>query len=147
MFGEAGTAIGNVTIAGGQAVREIKLLNAGTHTLQGSYSGDSNFAAVQAPSFNQVVTTSTQVATVTAADGHPVLAPQAIGSAYGTNFANGVTLADPGPLQNSLGGIQVTITDPSGVEQSAPLCFVSPTQINFLAPNVAAGQARARIRN
>src|SRR5258708_17723902 len=147
MFGEAGTAIGNVTIAGGQAVREIKLLNTGTHTLQAAYSGDSNFAATQALSFNEGVTTSTQVATVAAADGHPVLAPQAIGSAYGTNFTNGVALADPGPLPNSLGGIQATITDPSGVEQSAPLFFVSPTQINFLTPNVASGQARVRIRN
>lgn len=144
-FDDGAKALGSATLASGQAVLQIGMLAAGTHTLQASYSGDSNFTAAQAPSFALTVTPAPQIDASAAADGHPVLAPQAIGAAYGSGFASGVTLPGPGPLPTTLAGIRMTITDASGVQQAAPLFFVSPTQINFLTPNVVPGTARLQI--
>jgi uncharacterized protein (TIGR03437 family) len=146
-FDDGAKALGSATLAAGQAVLHIGTLAAGTHTLQASYSGDSNFMTAQAPSFIQTVTPATQVTVIAAADGAAVLAPQAIGSAYGSGFASGVAIPNPGPLPTTLAGVRMTITDASGTQQAAPLFFVSPTQINFLTPTLVPGAARVQISN
>ncbi len=144
-FNDGAKSLGSATLASGQAVLQIGTQAAGTHTLQASYSGDSNFMTAQAPSLTLTVTPAKQIIASAAADGHPVLAPQAIATAYGSGFASGVTLPGPGPLPTTLAGVRMTITDASGVQQAPPLFFVSPTQINFLTPNVVAGAARLQI--
>src|SRR5207245_10206702 len=42
------------------------------------------------------------------------------------------------PLPQSLGGITLTVMDAAGVQQNAPLLYVSAGQINFLVPDNAA---------
>jgi uncharacterized protein (TIGR03437 family) len=140
-------ALGSAIVADGQAVLNIGTLAAGTHTLQANYSGDSNFAAAQSLSVAQAVTPATRVIATAAADGNPVLAPQAISAAYGVGFAEAITLANPGPLPITLAGVRMTITDAAGSQQAAPLFFVSSKQINFLTPNVASGPGRLQINN
>jgi uncharacterized protein (TIGR03437 family) len=146
-FSDGANALGSAPVSAGQAMLNFGPLAAGAHIVQAVYSGDTNFSAATSPSFGQSVTSTTKVIALAAADGHPSLAPQAIGAAYGTGFANGVTLANPGPLPNTLGGARVTITDASGAQKTAPLFFVSSSQINFLTPNLAAGPARLQINN
>lgn len=78
-----------------------------------------------------------------AADPHQAtLAPNSLGSAYGTDLAN----TNSGPnsllLVPSFGGTSVWITDSSGQASQAPLLYVSPGQVNFEVPgSVAAGSA------
>ena len=59
------------------------------------------------------------------------LAPNSIAAVYGTNLASTTASATSQPLQMTLGGATVTITDASGAQLPAPLLYVSPTQINF----------------
>jgi len=60
------------------------------------------------------------------------LAPNSWVSAYGTGLA---TMTQSGlPLPTSVGGTSVTVTDALGVQQLAPLNYVSPTQLNYLVP-------------
>ncbi len=63
------------------------------------------------------------------------LAAGVIASGYGDGLAPGVELAPAGgPLPESLAGTSVDITDAWGTHYTAPLWFVSPSQINFLMP-------------
>jgi uncharacterized protein (TIGR03437 family) len=57
------------------------------------------------------------------------IAPDSIVAAFGTNLATGLAIAQTLPLPTSLNGTSVRV---NGV--LAPLFFVSPGQINFLAP-------------
>ncbi len=146
-FNDGAKMLGSAIVAAGMAMLNVGTLAPGTHALQAGYPGDPNFTTAQAPSFAQTVTPATQVIALAAADGHPVLAVQSIGAAYGAGFASGVTLADPGPLPSTLAGVRVTVTDAGGAQQAAPLFFVSSKQINFLTPNVVPGPARVQISN
>jgi uncharacterized protein (TIGR03437 family) len=137
--------LGSANVVAGQAQFALGTLAGGTHSFQASYSGDSNYAAAQAPAFSLVVTAATEVASVAAADGHPTLAPQTIGAAYGSGFAPAVTVAGAGALPTTLAGVRLTITDSTGAQQPAPLYFVSPNQINFLTPGLASGAGRVDI--
>jgi uncharacterized protein (TIGR03437 family) len=70
------------------------------------------------------------------------IAPGSLASLYGQNLAPATAQAGPLPLPLSLGGVTLTVTDSAGVPRSAPLLYVSPSQINFLVPdNVAGGAA------
>ncbi|HEY1492987.1 MAG TPA: hypothetical protein VGF49_00530 [Candidatus Solibacter sp.] len=70
------------------------------------------------------------------------IAPGSLASLYGENLASGTAQAGSQPLPQSLGGITLTVTDAAGVQQNAPLLYVSTGQINFLVPdNVASGTA------
>ena len=60
----------------------------------------------------------------------PRIAPGSLASVFGTNFASGTDSAGGFPLPTSLDGASVTI---GGV--TAPLVYVSPTQINFQVPS------------
>ena len=52
------------------------------------------------------------------------------------------------PLPVSLGGVTLAVTDSTGILRFASLLYVSPTQINFLVPDVvSAGAASIRVIN
>jgi len=61
------------------------------------------------------------------------LAGESIATVYGSVLATGTDSASS-RLPTSLAGTSVKITDRSGAERLAQLFFVSPTQVNFLAP-------------
>lgn len=70
------------------------------------------------------------------------LAPEAIGTVFGTGLASAVTVASTNPLPTTLGGVELQIRDSAGVTRSAPLFYVSPTQISFQNPTgTATGSA------
>jgi hypothetical protein len=70
------------------------------------------------------------------------VAPEGIVAAFGNELATGTQVADVWPLPHNLLGTSVRLRDASGWEQSAPLFFVAPGQVNFLLPaNVALGEA------
>jgi len=67
--------------------------------------------------------------------------PMASGSivtAFGSNLAGSTAVATALPLPTKLGGDTITVTDSTGAMLSAPLFYVSPTQINYAIPAAAA---------
>jgi uncharacterized protein (TIGR03437 family) len=77
------------------------------------------------------------------------LAPESIVAAFGQDFSI-TTQAAPNnqSLPTTLAGASVRVTDAAGTARSAPLFFVSPTQINFLIPaGTAAGAATIAFTN
>jgi uncharacterized protein (TIGR03437 family) len=87
----------------------------------------------------------TPLASVSAASFIPsvALAPGAIAAGYGTNLVSTIEIAPAtGPLPTSLAQTSVKIRDSAGAERTAPLWFVSPTQINYyIADETALGAA------
>ncbi len=75
------------------------------------------------------------VSVQSAAAGISVVAPQALGSIYGSNLAATTAQAAVQPLPVLLGGISITVEDSAGNTAAAPLLYVSPGQINFLMPS------------
>ena len=74
------------------------------------------------------------------------LAPESIGSLFGTGLASGIAEATTIPLPTTLGGVQVQMKDAAAITRSAPLFYVSPTQINFQVPaNTAVGSATVSV--
>jgi len=61
------------------------------------------------------------------------LAPESIGTGYGTGLAAGLTVAGATP-PTSLAGVTLTIRDAAGTDRLAQLYFVSPSQINYVVP-------------
>ncbi len=86
---------------------------------------------------------------VSAADFAPgALARESIVAAFGQGFSTITQIADTLPLPTSLAGTEIIIRDRAGFEHTAPLFFVSPTQINFQIPAAAAtGLATVTIRS
>jgi len=64
------------------------------------------------------------------------LAPASIATLYGTNLAIDTQPGDG--TATSLLGTSVTITDSKGAQQTAPLFYVSPAQVNYLVPAATA---------
>jgi uncharacterized protein (TIGR03437 family) len=62
------------------------------------------------------------------------IAPGSIASVFGSDTIASTTVIADSILPLELAGVSVTITDTSGVNRSAGLYFVSPTQVNFLVP-------------
>jgi len=62
------------------------------------------------------------------------LAPASLASLFGSRLALTTEAADPLSPPTSLGGISLRVHDSSGAVSSAPLLYVSPTQINFEVP-------------
>ena len=113
--------------------REVSDVNA--NRLPSSFVADYSFAGV---------TASTNVSAASFAGDR--LAAEQIVAAFGSNLATTTASAQSLPLPVSLGGASVKITDSKGVERSAGLFFVSPTQINYLLPaGLAEGVARVTI--
>ncbi|HEX3875429.1 MAG TPA: DUF3500 domain-containing protein [Bryobacteraceae bacterium] len=76
------------------------------------------------------------------------LAPEAIGTLFGTALASSAASASTTPLPTSLGNVQVQVTDSSGVSRPAPLFYVSPTQISFQNPaGTTTGSATVTVTN
>jgi len=84
------------------------------------------------------------IAIVSAANNQAVIAPNSLGTIYGTNLAPGVAygqLGANGLLPVTLAGVGVSI---DGL--AAPLLYVSPQQINFLVPaNTPLGTAQVDV--
>ena len=73
------------------------------------------------------------------------VSPGSIATAFGTNLATG-TAAFSGSPPTTLSGTTVTIQDASGATQTAPIFYVSPTQVNYEVPDsVATGNATVTI--
>jgi uncharacterized protein (TIGR03437 family) len=73
-----------------------------------------------------------------------------IAAGYGTNLVSTIEVAPgTGPLPDVLAQTSVKVRDSAGVERTAPLWFVSPSQINYyIADETALGQATvAVVRN
>jgi uncharacterized protein (TIGR03437 family) len=64
----------------------------------------------------------------------PALAPDSIGSVFGESLAPAEAQATALPLPTTLSGVSLRITDSAGSNVLAPLFYVGPRQINFLAP-------------
>ena len=62
------------------------------------------------------------------------LAPESLGSLFGSRLALSTESADPLSPPTSLGGISLRVRDSSGATRLAPLLYVSPSQINFEVP-------------
>ncbi|MFN0084333.1 MAG: PQQ-dependent sugar dehydrogenase [Blastocatellia bacterium] len=74
-------------------------------------------------------------------------AAESIIAIFGTGFSNG-TQAAGASLPTTLAGTTVSIRDSGGTTRSAPLFFVSPTQINCqIPPGVSAGDATMTINH
>jgi uncharacterized protein (TIGR03437 family) len=71
------------------------------------------------------------------------LAAQSIVAAFGDQLATGSQAATSVPLPETLAGTTVKIRDIAGVERSASLFFVSPSQVNFEVPDGTAPGAAA----
>lgn len=76
------------------------------------------------------------------------LAPESITAAFGDKLATQTLGANSVPLPTTLAGTTAKIRDSLGVERSAPLFFVAPTQINYLVPQgTANGPAAITVIN
>jgi len=62
------------------------------------------------------------------------MAPGSIASLYGPKLAATTAQAGAGNLPESLGGVNLTVTDLAGNAKPADLYYVSPGQINFVVP-------------
>jgi uncharacterized protein (TIGR03437 family) len=63
------------------------------------------------------------------------VAPGSLASLYGANLASGTAQAASLPLQTTLGGVTLTVTDALRLARQALLLYVSPGQINFEVPD------------
>jgi hypothetical protein len=74
------------------------------------------------------------------------LTPRSMGSIFGSNLANEVASTTP-PWKKLLGGVEVHLAKDSCIDAScdlaADLTYVSPTQINFVVPDVVPGTTSA----
>jgi uncharacterized protein (TIGR03437 family) len=74
------------------------------------------------------------------------IAPGSLATAYGTDLANKNAGGTSLPLPTSFGGTSISILDSSGSPSSAPLLYVSPTQVNFEVPlGIATGAAAVTV--
>jgi len=76
-------------------------------------------------------------------------APGELVAGYGSGLATGTGAATEVPLQTSLEGAQVELTDSTGNVSLAPLVYVSPGQINYQVPStgVAPGLVNVAVLN
>jgi virginiamycin B lyase len=74
------------------------------------------------------------------------LSPSSIAALFGASLAVNTASATTLPLPTTLAGVSLKVRDGGGVEHTAPLLFVSPTQINFIVPaEVAVGNATVAV--
>jgi uncharacterized protein (TIGR03437 family) len=98
------------------------------------------------PPAQQTISKPANLLTVLSGEGGYTLAPGAIASAFGMNLASGNAGAQP--PSTSVGGVSVTVTDGHGNSASAPIYYVSPTQVNFVVPaSLAGGAATVTVSN
>jgi len=88
--------------------------------------------------------------TVTSAASSTVahLAPDSLGSAYGSDLATTEASPASSTLPVALSGTTLSLLDAAGVLRLAQLDYVGPGQVNFLVPSgVASGTAQVRVTN
>ena len=86
------------------------------------------------------------LASVLAASYHPLVAPEAIVSAFGADLAERSEVATSLPLPSQLADTMVRVTDKTGMQHTAELFLVSPGQTNFLVPaGASAGLASVEV--
>ncbi len=105
---------------------------------------DASGARYQAVTFHETQpATLAAVATVSAASSwEGPLAAGSIATILGAGLASATAIAQPGALPLTLGGTTVTVKDSAGAVRTAPLFFVSPTQVNFeIPPGTRSGPA------
>jgi uncharacterized protein (TIGR03437 family) len=142
LTGLAVDAAGNIYVAGNMVGTTLPttpgVVQPSYHGGQGAY-GDGLIAKI-APTG--------PVVTLAPAGQVEAFAAESIMSVYGTDLATGTAAALSLPLQTSLDGNSLTVTDSAGVTRPALLYFVSPGQINFEIPaGTAAGAATVTIQN
>lgn len=95
----------------------------------------------------EISLTSTAVTSVSAASYNPAsIAAEAITAAFGTALATTTSVSSHIPLPTELSGTRVLVKDSAGIERSAPLFFVSPSQVNYqIPPQTASGNATVTI--
>lgn len=84
-------------------------------------------------------------AVISAASQTPLIAPESIATIFGAGLAATAQAATSLPLGTTLAGTTVTVKDSAGATRSAPLYYVSPTQINFQVPLGTAATGNATI--
>jgi uncharacterized protein (TIGR03437 family) len=128
------TAVASAILSAGNAAATIAasaLSAVLARPIAAVYSGDPNFRPSMSAPLPAVVND--------AADSPSNFAPEVIGSLFGIAGLSGDISATL-PLQTSLGGVTVTITDSAGATNQALLLgvFASTGQINFVVPSGAA---------
>lgn len=84
---------------------------------------------------------------VSAASYGAAIAPASLVTTFGSNLAS-ATAAAAGEPPMVLGGVQIAIVDSQGVRRRAGLIYVSPRQINWVAPaGLAAGEAALTVES
>jgi large repetitive protein len=132
-----GSVLGAATVSGGSVSVTIPVTS---DAIVAVYSGDANFL----PSTSASATAAT-ITALNAASDVAAFSPDTIVSIYGSGLTT-KTLSGTLPLQSTLGGITVTVTDSAGVPRQALLFFVSPGQINLLIPaGTATGPATVTV--
>jgi uncharacterized protein (TIGR03437 family) len=134
-------------------------LNATTGEITGAptTAGQSNFT-VRATDANgcageraySIVIASNLVTSVSAASfaANTPLALESMVAAFGANMTTSAEVSTKLPLPTELAGISLKIKDAAGAERLAPLCFVSPGQINYqIPPGSAVGPAHVTVMN
>ena len=87
-------------------------------------------------------TPAAQVTTVDAAGYRGArVAPGSIAAAFGAGFSTATAAADTSPLPELLAGTSLTVKDRDGAVLPSALFFVSPGQVNFVAPASMPGGA------
>jgi len=113
------------------------------------YSANEGSAAVSAVTLSPPAATSVLLQLSSAAGGEAALAPGSLASAYaieGVSLDTGQPVMPGLPWPVSQNGTTVTIEDSIGATTSAPLVYVSPTQVNFQIPgSVATGTATVTV--
>lgn len=75
------------------------------------------------------------------------VAPNAIVSGFGANLAASTVVAQTTPLPTTLGNVSLILTDKNNVTRSAPLFFVSASQVNWQVPaDTAEGRATLNLK-
>jgi uncharacterized protein (TIGR03437 family) len=75
-------------------------------------------------------------------------APASIATLYGASLAYATGASNTSTLPTNLDGTTVTIIDSSGAQQTSPLFYVSPGQVNYLVrAGTALGEARVVVTN
>jgi uncharacterized protein (TIGR03437 family) len=121
----AGAYLGSVVITGGGAIRFISV------SLLVEAEGVKITSVVDAAAYAQ----------------QPI-ASEGLYSIFGLNLADHSMHADAGATPDSLDGASISIKDAAGVTRGASLIFVSPRQVNFLAPaGMAAGSGMLQVKN
>jgi uncharacterized protein (TIGR03437 family) len=88
------------------------------------------------------------IAVQSAAAPNTAVTPESISSIYGSTLATTTQQSNTQPPPQSLGGATLTVTDSAGTARTAPLMYVSPSQINFVVPpGSAPGSAAFTIAN